>query len=181
MKEISAEKYIAEHWMKHKIWKHLKHRKHQERFKTIASFLDGETFIDVGCAYGHSTYWLKKYKAGKWAGLDFSKKAIDIARKHFKGIDFYYLGSVNLLKSFKRFDGVVCSEVIEHTEDDISLVEGLLRITRKILIITTPCIKVNDPGHLRVYTEAMLNDLFKGINHKIYKKNPFWYGIVRIK
>ncbi|HZX09940.1 MAG TPA: class I SAM-dependent methyltransferase [Acidobacteriota bacterium] len=175
---MNAKKYI-EHWEKNKVWTHLKWPKHQNRFKTIASFLKGETFIDIGCAYGHSTYWLKKFRDGKWAGLDFSKKAIKIAKEYFKEMNFFYLENIENLKGFMQFDGVVCSEVIEHVEDDVSLVEGLLGITKKILVITTPCVKIDDPGHLRLYTEEMLHNLFKETNHKVYKRRPFWYVVVR--
>ena len=79
-----------------------------------------------------------------------------------------------------QFDGVVCSEVIEHVEKDQELVNGLIAITKKVLVITTPDREVNDPGHLRVYDKGMLEALFCGQRFKIHRIKPFFYVVVRM-
>ena len=110
---MNANEYI-EHWDKNRIWEHLKWPRHQQRFKTIASYLYGKTFADVGCAFGHSTFYLKRFRSGEWTGIDFVEKAIEKAGAKFQGIDFRYLENIDALKFCSQFDGVVCSEVIEH-------------------------------------------------------------------
>lgn len=160
---MDAEAYITEHWIKRKIWRNLAKEKHQERFRMICSFLEGKIFIDVGCACGHSMIHMRKFYPGHWSGMDFSSRAIDEARKLFPKHEFYYSDNFDLLKATekKTFDSVVCSEVIEHVEKDQELFDGLLSITKKVLVITTPNRRVGDPGHLRIYTRDMLDDLVK--------------------
>ena len=178
---MDADQYMK-HWENNKVWTHLQWPKHQRRFKICASFLEGENFIDIGCAYGHSTSWLRIYKGGIWAGLDFSKKAIDRANQLFKNenLKFYYSENYDLLPVCGQFDGVVCSEVIEHVEKDQEFVNGLIAITKKVLVITTPDREVNDPGHLRVYDKGMLEALFCGQRFKIHRIKPFFYVVVRM-
>jgi len=178
-KEMTAKDYIEKHWIKNKIWTHLEYPRHQDRLKTCVSYLDGEKFIDIGCALGHSTNILKKFRPGTWSGLDFWQKAISQARELFPKIHFYYSNDFNLLPICGQHDGVVCSEVIEHVADDQALVNGLIDITKNVLVMTTPCISVNDPGHLRVYTEETLGKLFTGQDFKIIKTPKFFYVIMK--
>lgn len=176
---MDAEQYMN-HWIKNKVWTHLKWPKHQRRFKTIAGFLEGETFVDVGCAFGHSTAEIEIFRSGAWTGIDFSKRAIERAKMEFPRIDFIYCEDFSLYDhTSRKFDGVVCSEVIEHVEKDWELIKGLLGITKKTLVVTTPNCKVSDPGHLRVYTEETLTELFKGTDFVIHQIGPFFYLVVR--
>jgi len=177
---MNATEYMK-HWENNKVWTHLKWAKHQKRFETIARYLKGPTFIDVGCAYGHSTYWLRTFKPGLWSGLDFDEGAIKRANKLFKKHDlfFYYASDFNLIDVCCRFDSVVCSEVMEHVGDDRALVAGLLAITKKRLVLTTPDRKVSDPGHLRIYNRPMIEALFNDTDHEIINEPPFFYIVVR--
>lgn len=177
---MNAKEYLEQHWIKNKVWKRLLVPVHQERFRMIASYLEGKTFADVGCAIGHSTFELSKKKVGKWTGIEFDLNAVLQARQMFPDIDFEYEADTGKLYRLNKFDGVVCSEVIEHVEHDQRLVDNLVSITEEVLVITTPCVKVNDPGHLRVYTEAMLKGLFKGHGPiEIKKTRRFFYVVFK--
>lgn len=176
---MEARNYIENHWIKNEIWTHLEHPKHQDRLRNCASYLEGERFIDIGCALGHSTDIMKRFRPGDWSGIEFTEGAIEKAIKLFPEITFYHANDFNLLPVCGKFDGVVCSEVIEHVEDDEALVKGLLDITKKILIITTPNTSINDPGHLRVYTEKRLAELFAGHNFEIIRDGIFFYVVVK--
>lgn len=176
---MKAKDYLVNHWIKNKIWTHLEWPKHQDRFRACVSYLEGERFIDIGCALGHSTNILKKFLPGNWSGLEFMQEAVDRAKELFPDISFYYSKDFNFLPTCGQFDGVVCSEVIEHVENDKALIEGLVNITDKVLVITTPNIKVNDPGHLRVYTEETLSELFDSHAFEIIRDGLFFYIILR--
>jgi len=176
---MKAKSYIEDHWIKNEIWAHLKHPKHQIRLRKCASYLEGKRFMDVGCALGHSTDIMKRFYPGNWSGIEFTDKAIEKAKQLFPDITFYYSADFNLLPICGKFDSVVCSEVIEHVENDEALVKGLIDITGKKLIITTPNVSVNDPGHLRVYTEKRLAELFAGHNFKIIKEGIFFYVVIK--
>lgn len=178
---MKAKEYLENHWIKNKIWTHLEWPKHQNRLRMCTSYLEGEKFIDVGCGLGHSTYHMKKFLSGNWSGMEFWKGAVVQAKKLFPEIKFYYSEDFNFLPVCGKHDGVVCSEVLEHVEEDRELIEGLLSITKDTLVITTPSHAVNDPGHVRLYNEAMLADLFRGTQFNIHRDKPFFYIIVKQK
>lgn len=187
---MNAEEYATKHWLRKRVWRNLKGPRHQDRFAEIASHLEGETFLDVGCACGHSTDILAGMRPGvdpvRWTGIDFSHSMIDAARETFPQYQYYCLAdSKSLRLEVHPRDSVVCSEVIEHVEDDAGLVAALWAVTGKVLVITTPNKKVNDPGHLRVYTAIMLRNLIAphadrdGATFEIYSKGDFFYVVCR--
>lgn len=177
---MDATEYML-HWQRNRVWTHLNWPKHQARFKRIASMLynvDGR-FIDIGCAYGHSTLHLKKFHPGEWSGMDFTMDAVGKARELFPDLSWYFAPDFNLVAhTGARFEGVVCSEVIEHVAEDQELINGLARITKSHLILTTPDRHVSDPGHLRIYDDKMLYELFEKhvkFETKVYRFEPFYY------
>jgi len=174
---MDVDSYIK-HYEKRKNWTHLEWPKHQARLRRCSSYLEGWDFADVGCAFGYSTYYLSTFKPGYWTGIDFSKRAIKGASKNFPDIKFKFLDSIGDLGKLDSFDSVVCSGTIEHIEDDKALVKGLLEITQKKLVITTPCVPVVAVGHLRLYDEEMLTNLFSGLYYEISKDDYSWYVVI---
>ena len=72
---MNAVDYLKE-WEKHEVWNVYSTAKHRERFQRVSCLLAGSTFIDVGCAFGHSTHILASLRDGTWAGLDFWEEAV---------------------------------------------------------------------------------------------------------
>lgn len=185
MAYLTADEYMK-HWIARRVWKHLNWPKHQKRFEIIASLLEGEKFIDVGCAFGHSTAHLKKFRPGDWTGLDFSEQAIRTAKEIFKkkdaSIKFIFAPTFEDMDHDKIYDSVVCSEVIEHVEDDESLIRNLIPLARRRIILTTPCIRVSDPGHVRLYDLETIGKLFSMFcdfwTITVKKIDPFFYIIM---
>ena len=177
---MNADTYLKHHTTK-QIWKHYGWPRHQFRFKFCSDKLKGKTFIDVGCLFGHSTDILSKLCLGIWSGIDFTEVAIIRARKLFPNIVFYYSQNFNLLPICGMYDSVVCSEVLEHVSNDKALVDGVMQITKQIAVFSTPCKKVNDPGHLRVYTKESLQELFSAYDYVIEKQAVFFFITVRNK
>lgn len=176
---MTSDEYIKSHWDKNSIWKNNRHIHHIARLHTCASLVKGKRFIDVGCCFGHSTDVLSSWHPGDWSGLDFSKYAVEKAKKLFPKLAFRYSEDFNLLPICGKFDSVVCSEVLEHVEKDDELVKGLLSITKDTLVMTTPTRKVGDPGHIRVYNEAMLEKLLDGTDYEIKRNGLFFYITVK--
>lgn len=194
---MTAKEYLLSHWIKNEVWTHLKWPKHQKRLRTCASLLEGDTFVDVGCALGHSTSIMKKFKNGKWSGIEFANpqvvikdpiemfgELINVAQLLFPEISFYYCPEETydmFQETDLQWDGVVCSEVIEHVERKVLLLKKLFEITKKVLVLTTPNVRVSDPGHLIVYTEEMLVSLLNHLKmrkYKIIKQDTFWYIVI---
>ena len=172
---MTSEEYITKHWIPNKIWTHLTWQNHQTRLKRCAGFLEGARFADVGCACGHSTNIMSGFKEGEWTGIDFSATGIKMAKEQFPELAFRLCRSIKQLGALKPFDSVVCSELIEHVPDDKVLLVSLLRITNHQLVITTPNLAVDDPGHQRCYNEASLKELLDGLTYRIYSEGAFYF------
>lgn len=178
-RQMTPEEYLAG-WRERKTWTHLDNEKHQTRLKWCAGKCVGETFVDVGCALGHSTAIMHKKRRGAWTGIEFEEAAVEEARRNFSEIAFIYAPSVEDLWRTGRYDSVVCSEVIEHVEDPEVLLIGLLTIATRRVIITTPCMDVNDPGHVRLYDDGMLGELLAPYRHQIYKDDLFYKVVIEV-
>jgi len=177
---MTAEEYLTSHWNKNEIWTHLKQPTHQERLGKCAGKMIGANFVDVGCGVGHSTAIMAGFHPGAWTGIEFHEPTVERARVNFPTLQFIGLDKVYELTGFV-FDGVVCSEVIEHVEDPLELISCLWAMTKKVLVVTTPCVRVSDPGHLRLFTEASLRAAFDGIPIEIEQKERFFYVTARRK
>lgn len=79
------------------------------------------------------------------------------------------------------FDSTVCSETLGRVDEDWKLLQGTMRITKKVMVIATPCIPINNPGHIRLYTKDSLSELL-GMNRKydyeIVEDKPFLFAKV---
>jgi 2-polyprenyl-3-methyl-5-hydroxy-6-metoxy-1,4-benzoquinol methylase len=180
---VEADEYTVQHWVEKKIWTHLDWKMHRNRLEKIASFLEGEMsqFLDVGCALGHATARLRELCGGTWTGIDTSVAAVKKAAELFPDIEFHFSGP-GLAGDYidvGRFDGVVCSEVIEHVPDDQALANYLVRSTKSVLVVTTPARDIKDPGHLRLYTEGGLKELFNGQDIMVERDRHFFYLILK--
>jgi ubiquinone/menaquinone biosynthesis C-methylase UbiE len=132
------------------------------------------SLIDVGCGKGDVLYLLKKsghLKGAKIIGLDIDKKAIQAFKKKMPGAKAILSDALSL-KGLKNgsFDFVICTQVIEHLEDDKALVSQINRLLRRggRLYITSVLKKwyglywhrnkfgqiVLDPNHVREYISS---------------------------
>ena len=180
---LTAEEYITGHWIPKQVWTHLEWPKHQQRFRDVIQYLKGITYCDVGCACGHSTVIMDQLNGnlGKWTGVDFSLTAIKEAVQRFPNYTWKYAPYPEDVVLTGVYDSIVCSEVIEHADDPSRLVKGLLAATNSggRVIITTPNKHVNDPGHMRVYTEDDLAVLLDGLRYTLkVHQQVFWYIVI---
>jgi len=103
-----------------------------------------KAILDIGCGRGFLDIELGK-KGYHVTGVDFSEEAVNFAKKLSeqnnlsKTVNFI-VGDLFKLVFDKQFDIVICSEVVEHIEDDKSAVKKLASFLNDsgILIITVP-------------------------------------------
>ncbi len=159
-----------------------------EVLRKIIPMLKGKSVLDVGCGVGTIDFYLAKLNFEVF-GIDISEKAIEMSilnAKHlglrgktkFKSGDF-------LKESFdKKFDLIICSEVIEHIRNDDDFISKAHNLLKKngLIFVTTPSnnswlFKMGflgnadkKGGHLRRYSMDVLEDKFRKHDFKIIAK-----------
>jgi ubiquinone/menaquinone biosynthesis C-methylase UbiE len=115
---------------------------------------NGDLVLDAGCGLGYNCESLSKLGV-KVLGTDIDKEVLSVAKKLYPYIDF--IASDSARSAFKEcsFDKIVCSEVLEHVNDDSSVLEDLYKILKPggQVLITVPC------------TEGLFGSFFKDIGH----------------
>ncbi len=155
------------------------------------------TVLDYGCGVGTLGLYLAN-QGNTVIGLDISPIAVKTANESAKLTSlnklarFYTIGSEKRIISSKKFDLIICTEVLEHIKDDLSL---LLELNKKLkrngkALITVP--SKNSPlfklglargfdkkvGHLRRYNIETISSLVINSGLKIREINKT-EGIIR--
>lgn len=98
-----------------------------------------ESLIDVGCGNGEFLRGVNKLIPGRrLAGADISQAVIEQNRIRMPDMEFFTLDLDNESLP-KKFDVVVCMEVVEHCTDYRQAIKRLAEITEQRLFITVPC------------------------------------------
>jgi len=156
--------------------------------ESLENMKKNQQILDIGCGVGTLSLYCAS-KGLKVTGLDISKTAISKALKTaekfgLNNLTKFIVKDVESL-NFRRnkYDLIICSEIIEHLEEDSKLIKrifGMLKNNGKI-IITVP--SINAPlhkigytakfdrkvGHLRRYSESNLGLLVKSSGFKSFK------------
>lgn len=95
--------------------------------------------LDIGCGNGSLSNWLSLTKFTA-VGIDPSESGILEAKKAYKDIEFFRLGSNDDLSGLGTFDLVTCIEVIEHCYDPGLLLRKIHAALKPdgIAIVSTP-------------------------------------------
>lgn len=151
--------------------------------------------LDIGSATGTLSLYFAS-KRSNVVGVELSKNAYRYANLNKKNLDIENVKFVNTsienYKTNKKYDLVTCFEVLEHLEDDLSIlikINSMMRLSSMLAISVpsknAPLYKLNllyyfdkRVGHLRRYSLSEIKDKinksgFKVIQH--YKKE----GILR--
>jgi SAM-dependent methyltransferase len=134
-----------------------------------------DNLLDVGCGSGVLLSYIKHKNLFQdvW-GSDFSQKSIDLAKSlHFKVFraDLLHPGDF----SGRRYNSVICSEVLEHIEDDDKAIANLYELLQPCgkIIVTVPfSMKYwsdhdEFAGHIRRYEPEELKEKFIRNNFRI--------------
>lgn len=112
--------------------------RHLRRIVTdMIAGLDYRTVLDVGCGQGSMLQTLMPLAPNAhYTGIDFSEKALEVARQRAPRAEF---ARVDLLEGplDRRFDLVICTDVVEHIDDDVTAIEAIAAMTGKYLIVST--------------------------------------------
>jgi 2-polyprenyl-3-methyl-5-hydroxy-6-metoxy-1,4-benzoquinol methylase len=107
----------------------------------------GLDIAEVGSGGGHV---LRMFPGARLTAIDVSTVFLETAKKNLAGYDVRFVkGEVDKLDlPAASFDRVVCTEVLEHTEDPDAILRAIARLIRPtgVAVITIP----NDPLILRL-------------------------------
>jgi SAM-dependent methyltransferase len=107
--------------------------------------------LEVGCGSGQlASYLIGDGHVRSYAGVDFSRQAIEIARQAAPDGTFIVGDAVDPRTYEGDFDCIICTEVLEHLADDLRVVSLFPHGTR--CLCTVPDFRY--PSHLRHFTSV---------------------------
>jgi ubiquinone/menaquinone biosynthesis C-methylase UbiE len=129
-----------------RIWRALKH------LEPIA----GSDFIDLGCGAGWATRLARSQGGAKRAvGLDFSRTALVLARRHSPEILWVQADGTALPIADGSFDRLFCNGALEHFPDVKQGIREIARILRPgataVLIVPNFYVKTEQPMEFRTH------------------------------
>lgn len=138
-------------------------------FKKIP--LEGKKFLDVGCGLGYFSVRASKFGARIY-GIDIGNRLVGICRNRCPKGKFSVASGAKLPFKDNSFDIVLCTEVIEHVNDQKGVINEIFRVLKKdgYLVITTPN-KVFKP----------LYSILCNIGLRPYHGNEYWFFPWEIK
>ncbi len=121
----------------------------EARYRFAQDYVRGKDVLEIACATGFGTDFLKKAGARSVTGGDISEEALAYARSHYaaNGVTFIR-ANIEALTFTQQFDVVICFETIEHVPHYREALAGLFRALRPggVLLLTTPNRIITSPG-----------------------------------
>jgi trans-aconitate methyltransferase len=163
MKEMSTEEYNLgwdTKWDQMKVYGPYARHLRRIIFAMIQS-LQFETVLDVGCGQGSLLADLHNiFQEISLYGTDFSPTSIAKARQRLPHGEFLVMDLTQKALN-RKFDLVICTDVLEHIEDDITALSNLAQMTDSYLLIATVQgrMRSHEPeswGHVRNYAYGEL-------------------------
>lgn len=84
-----------------------------------------QSILEVGCGTGAFAHMLSTRSRVNYRGFDFSEIAVQKAIKRLDRADLFYVADATLPTSYTaEYDGIVCTEVLEHIDKDLQAIEN---------------------------------------------------------
>lgn len=110
-----------------------------KHFLRLLKLKPGESALDVGCGLGYFTRLLS-VKDVKFFGIDIDPKAILFAKEDTNDSEFLVGEAEHLPFKGECFNKVLCSEVLEHIQNDTLALSEIYRVCKDnaLVVITVP-------------------------------------------
>lgn len=198
-----------DYWVRKRtiFWENIRHNYaiwHSVRYERIAEFInqmDGSFVLDVGCGIGLLDFLFMNKNV---VGIDISSENVRQAKQIERmlkpkenGFHSFVAADLHFLPFKRKFDIIICSEVIEHLSDDRRALGAILSFLREdgFLLVTVPNLlrlifssfilrrgqKFMHPSHIREYRLNDVQSLVKSLSLKVdkitgaYFDFPFFY------
>lgn len=93
--------------------------------RQVVALRDSPRVLEVGCGSGSMAQYLFDTRTtSAYTGFDFSSVAVEKARQRTGRGDCFFVGDATLAATYAslNYDTVICTEVLEHIEDDLAAV-----------------------------------------------------------
>ncbi|MFT5295188.1 MAG: 2-polyprenyl-3-methyl-5-hydroxy-6-metoxy-1,4-benzoquinol methylase [Colwellia sp.] len=161
---------------------------------------DGSAILELGCAEGKTGKWLKENgHAAYYVGLDIHEPSIKIASHDLDeaictDLDTFMFSSLGE----KRFDFILCGDVLEHLRDPWAVLSDLSHVIKEdgTLVITVPNTQhytvslallfkgewsykdagILDRTHIRFFTRKTMFELYNSKQYSLVANQALFWG-----
>jgi trans-aconitate methyltransferase len=129
-----------------------------------------DSICDFGCGAGDSfPIYRDAWPSADLIGVDFSSSAIELCRQRYGSIAHFICGDVN---NVPQVETVICSNVLEHLDDDQDVVSNLLTRCKVLKVIVPYNEHPLTKEHVRSYQLTSF-DKFNVKNIRVFN-SPGW-------
>lgn len=153
--------------------------------KIVKKFLQGGSVLDIGCGTGHLLRELVN-EGREVTGVEPTKELFAYSLKvcNHKKIKLFNINGNELGRINKKFDNMVCVDVIEHVENDIGIIKSASDVSGKnaLFVVLVPAFpflygeRDKSIGHLRRYNKKELIEKMENNGFKVIKSR-YWNSL----
>ncbi len=154
---------------------------------TIKS-LGTKAIVDAGCGSAELIRkMMKSFEDANFAGFDVSEKIIGLNKEKYPDVYFFTSNLNENVSSEKKFDMVVCTEVIEHLRNWEKAIKNLAGLVKEngYIIITTQAGKMHKHhkalSHLKHFKKEEIEEELKKSGLKIVKSSYSGWPFMNLK
>ena len=123
------------------------------------------SLCDFGCGAGDAfPVYSRAFPSATLIGVDFAADGIELAKQRYGKLAQFVCGDI---AQVPVVDVIVCSNVIEHIEDDVALARQLLQRCARLLVVVPYRERDLISEHLRSYDEHSF-DALSPLRYKIF-------------
>jgi 2-polyprenyl-3-methyl-5-hydroxy-6-metoxy-1,4-benzoquinol methylase len=149
---------------------------------------EGSNILDLGCGSGELLFYLhKNLPKRNYYGADVSKKALSTLKKYKVVKDTYVLDLERDTQLKRKFDAIICSEVLEHIREWKNVISFLKKHSHQdsLVIITTQSGKRyphhHRVGHIRHFKISQITTELEKNGFKVIKAYYMGWPFMNIK
>lgn len=128
------------------------------------------SICDFGCGAGDAfPVYHQAWPQAKLLGIDFSAEAIQLSAERYGHVAKFVCGDISAVP---KVDIIICSNVLEHLDDDTNVVEQLLKQCKTLYVIVPYKEHPLSSEHIRSYGDNSFSEF--AVARKVIFKSRGW-------